>query len=210
MQGGIFMKKRILITFILVFGVFGLLCASKNIAATINREKTASASGSVEFEIPEIIATPSVNDFSMRSQKPSQDPHLADVETTPPADLGISSSASDTENEAKPSLSPLINQNTQQIQISRPKKVLLKPGQTTNFRIFLMPVSIAEAQVEFEIEDESIAALSPCSFSEELEKNKACSITGIKPGRTVINITVTSENRIYTDSCIIIVEDDLM
>ena len=73
-----------------------------------------------------------------------------------------------------------------------------------------MPVSIAEAQVEFEIEDESIAALSPCSFSEELEKNKACSITGIKPGRTVINITVTSENRIYTDSCIIIVEDDLM
>ena len=54
------MKKRILITFILVFGVFGLLCASKNIAATINREKTASASGSVEFEIPEIIATPSV------------------------------------------------------------------------------------------------------------------------------------------------------
>lgn len=142
------------------------------------REKTASASGSVEFEIPEIIATPSVNDFSMRSQKPS--------------------------------LSPLINQNTQQIQISRPKKVLLKPGQTTNFRIFLMPVSIAEAQVEFEIEDESIAALSPCSFSEELEKTKDCSITGIKPGRTVINITVTSENRIYTDSCIIIVEDNLM
>lgn len=206
------MKKRILSVFILIFGVFVLLCVSKNITLAIfESEKTAFSSSKVELETPEITATPSVANFQVRSQQPSQDPCLMDAETTSSADLEISSSASNEENAVEPSRSPVVGQDSREVRISRPKKVLLKPGQTKDFRIYLIPADITDAQVVFETEDETIAEISPCEIpEEELNRTAGCNITGLQPGRTVVNITVTSEKGNCTDSCIIIVGDDFM
>ena len=182
------MKKRILIAFILSFGIFVLLCASENSTATIleGDKKIVSASNKVEVETPEITATPS-------------------------SKLEIPSPTLSAENIVEQSQYPAASQGIQEVRISRPKRVLLKPGESTNFRIFLMPTDITDAKVVFEIEDKTIAELSYYGIPEELKETAACcTITGLQPGRTVINITVTSEKGSCTDSCIIVVGDDFM
>lgn len=193
------MKNRILIAFILSFGVFVLLCASENITAT-----------KVEIETPEIAVTPSVTNYQVHSQQPSQCPSLGDIEATPSAGLETPSPTLSAENIVEPSKSPVTSQGIQEVRISRPKRVLLKPGQSTNFRIYLMPTDITDAKVVFEIEDETIAKLSSYEIPEKLKETSGCTITGLKPGKTVINITVTSEKGNCTDSCIIIVGDGFM
>lgn len=206
------MKKWILIAFVLSFGVFVLLYASENSMATIfeRDKKVASDSHETELETTEITATPLVSIYQERSQQPSQTPWLEDIESTPSVELEIPSPTLSTENTEGTSQTPVDSQLTQEVRISRPKKVLLKPDQTTNFIIYLMPTDITDAKVVFEIEDETIAKLSTCEIPKELKETAGCTITGLKPGRTIVNITVTSEKGNCTDSCIIIVGDDIM